>query len=92
MKALVNQHCASQGPARPTHRNRGDSERPRVVCVTVIPTTRTIQRRGDTQDTLVLAADGRTFLVRQHTNTVGLSCPLGTCEVRRLNAATPSRM
>ena len=88
----MNQHPSSQGLARQTLANGGDLERIRVLRIAVIPTTRTIQQRGDTQDTVVIAADGRTFLVRRHTRTVSAPCPLGSVEIRRVDAETTPRM
>jgi len=60
--------------------------------LTVIPTTLIVQQRGDMQDTVVMAADGRTFLVRQHTDAVRTPCPLGNFEIRRLNTEAPPHM
>ena len=68
--------------------------RPGHVCVlsmTVIPTTRIIQQRGDMQDTILRTADRGTYLVRQHTDPRYAACPLSRFDVRRLDGATPKR-
>ena len=86
LKGGVNQRPSPQSLVCPASGPFSDLERAHVLRMTVIPTTRTIQQRGDTQDTVVTAADGRTFLVRQHINTALAVCPLGRFTVRRLAA------
>ena len=88
----MNQHPSSQGLMCPTPGSEGDPERMPVLRITGIPTTRIIQRRGETQDTVVIVADGKTYLVRKHIHTVCEPCPLGNFEIRRLDAETPPRM
>jgi hypothetical protein len=91
LKDEEKQRPTSQCPVRLEPVNRGRPEHVRLLSMTVIPTARIIQQRGEMQDTILRTAGRGTYLVRQHTDPMYAACPLSNFDVRRLDGAAPKR-